>query len=67
MTWLLFSSFLYDLFIIIKKNYFAYHADNTTLYVIGNNPEEVVSKLIDLIVKLFLWFSQDKIKASLGK
>ena len=41
--------------------------DNTTLYVIGDNPEEVVPKVKDLIVRIFTWFSQDKIKATLGK
>ena len=40
---LLFNIFLYDLFSTIEGNYFTNYAVDTTLYVISNNAEEVVS------------------------
>ena len=58
---LLFNIFLCDLFLSIENNYFTNYADDTTPYVIGNNPDEVVSE------KLFNWFSQNEMKANLGK
>ena len=61
----LFSIFLCDLFLSIENNYFTNYADDTTPYVIGNNPDEVVSELIT--EKLFTWFSQNEMKANLGK
>ena len=42
---LLFNTFLCDLFLTIKGNYFTNYADDTTPYVIGNNAEEVVYEL----------------------
>ena len=36
-------------------------------YVINNNLKEMVSKLKNIIEKLFTWFSQNKIKANLRK
>ena len=54
---LLFSVFLCDLFLSIENNYFTNYADDTTPYVIGNNPDEVVSELKDITEKLFTWFS----------
>ena len=44
---LLFNIFLCDLFLSIENNYFTNYADDTTPYVIGNNPDEVVSELRD--------------------
>ena len=35
--------------------------------MVGNNPDEVVSELKDIIEKLFTWFSQNEMKANLGK
>ena len=35
--------------------------------MIGNNLEEVVSELKNIIKKLFTWFSQNEMKANLGK
>ena len=55
---LLFNIFLCDLFLSIENNYFTNYADDTTPYVIGNNPDEVVSELRDITEKLFTWFSQ---------
>ena len=51
----------------IENNYFTNYADDTTPYVIGNNLEEVVSELKNIIKKLFTWFSQNEMKANLGK
>ena len=64
---LLFNIFLCDLFLSIENNYFTNYADDTTPYVIGNNPDEVVSELKDITEKLFTWFSQNEMKAKLGK
>ena len=64
---LLFNIFLYDLFLSIENNYFTNYADDTTPYVTGNNPDEVVSELRDITEKLFTWFSENEMKANLGK
>ena len=64
---LLFNIFLSVLFLSIENNYFTNYADDTTPYVIGNNPDEVVSELKDITEKLFTWFSQNEMKANLGK
>ena len=42
---LLFNLLLSNLFLIIEGNYLTNYADDNTPYVIGNNPEEVVSEL----------------------
>ena len=55
------------MFLSIGNNYFTNCADDTTPYVIGNNPDEVVSELRDITEKLFTWFSQNEMKANLGK
>ena len=64
---LLFNIFLCDLFLSIRNNYFTNYADDTTPYMIGNNPDEVVSEHKDITEKLFTWFSQNEMKAKLGK
>ena len=64
---LLFNIFLCDLFLNIENNHFTNYADDTTPYVIGNNPDKVVSELKGIIEKLFTWFSQNEMKANLGK
>ena len=64
---LLFNIFLCGLLLSIEKNYFTNYADDTTPYLIGNNPDEVVSQLKDITEKLFTWFSQKELKANLGK
>ena len=55
------------MFLSIKNNYFTNYADDTTPYVIGNNPDEVVSEHKDITEKLFTWFSQNEMNANLGK
>ena len=64
---LLFNIFLCDLFLSIENNYFTNYADDTSPYVVGNNPDEVVPELTDITEKLFTWFSQNEMKANLGK
>ena len=64
---LLFNIFLWDLFLTTGGKYFTIYADDTTPYVIGNNAEKVVTKLKAITQKLFTWFSQNKMKASLNK
>ena len=63
----LFNIFLCDLFLTIEGNYFINYADDTTPYVIGNNAEEVVSELKAITQKLFVWFTQNELKANLNK
>ena len=63
----LINIFLCDLFLSIENNYFTHYADDTTPYVIDNNPDEVVSELTDITEKLFTWLSQNEMKANLGK
>ena len=55
------------MFLSIENNYFTNYADDTTPYVIGSNPDKVVSELKDITEKLFTWFSQNEMKANLGK
>ena len=55
------------MFLSIEKNYFTIYADDTTPYVISNNQDEMVSELRDITEKLFTWFSQNEMKANLGK
>ena len=64
---LFFNIFLCYLFLSIENNYFTNYADDTTPYVIGNNPDEVISELKDITEKLFAWLSQNEMKANLGK
>ena len=59
----LFNIFLCDLFLSTESNYFTNYVDDTTLYVIGNNTEEVVSELKTIAEKLFIWFAQNEMKA----
>ena len=63
---LLFNIFLCDLFLSIENNYFTNYADDITPYVIGNNPDKVVSELRDITEKIFTWFSQNEMKANLN-
>ena len=58
---------LYGLLASTNNSCFANYPDDTTPYVISNNPKEVVSDLRDINEKLFTWFSLNKEKASLGK
>ena len=62
-----FNIFLCDLFLSIENNYFTNYADDIPPYVIGSNPDEEVSELRDITKKLFTWFSQNEMKANLGK
>ena len=64
---LLFKIFLCNLFLTNEGNYFTKCADDTTLYVIGNNTEEVVSELKAITQKLFTWFAQNEMKANLNQ
>ena len=52
---------------MFQNNYFTNYADGATLYVIGNNPDEVVSKIKSLTQKSFTSFAENKIKANLSK
>ena len=59
--------FLCNLFLTIEGNCFTNYADDTTHYVIGNNAEEVVSKLKAITQNLYICFAQNEMKANLNK
>ena len=46
------------------KKYFKNYADDTTPHATGNNSEELIFEIEDLIQKLFPWFAQNKMKAT---
>ena len=52
---LLFNIFLCDLFLSTGSNYFTNYAVDTTPYAIGNDAEEIVSKLKTIAKKLFIF------------
>ena len=64
---LLFSTFLWDLFLSTESNYFPNYADDTTPYAIGNDAEEIVSELKTIAEKSFIWFAQNEMEANLAK
>ena len=64
---LLFNLFHCDFFLSTENNYFTNYADDATPYVIGNDAEEVVSKLKTIAEKLFIWFVQNKMKVDFDK
>ena len=63
---LVFSIYLFDLFLIMKEASFSSYADDNTLYVTFENHEDVKSLEEDSI-KLFQWFSDNQIKANHDK
>ena len=64
---LLLNIFLCDLFHEYQNNYFANSADDTTLYVVGDNTTEVLTNLSNLAQKLLTWFANNKMKANHDK
>ena len=64
---ILFNTFLCDLFLEHEECCFANYADDTTLYVVANNTEEVIENLTNLTQKLFTWFVNNQVKANHDK
>ena len=50
-----------------ESSYFTNYADDTTPCVTGNDAEEIVSVLKTIAEKLFIWFTQNEMKANLDK
>ena len=64
---LLFNTFLYDLFLIMKETNFASHVDNNAPYVTAKNLYEIIKSLEEDSIKLFQWFADKQIKANHDK
>ena len=64
---LLFNIFLRDLFSIMKETGFASYADDNTPYVTVGNLDEVIKSLQKYSIKLFQWFSDNKMNANQDK
>ena len=64
---LLFNIFLRDLFSIMKETSLASYADDNTPYVTVGNLDEVIKSLQKYSIKLFQWFSDNKMKANQDK
>ena len=62
-----FNIFLCDLFLSTESNYFTNYTDDTTLYVIGNDVEEVIPELKIIAKELFVWFAQIVMKGNFDK
>ena len=59
---LLFTIFVYELFLILKGIEFTDHADDNTSYAVKNNIRSAVKSLENTSVEIFEWFSYDQMK-----
>ena len=59
----LFNIFLCDLSLIVENIDIASYADDNTPYTTGNSIEKVIQNLGNATKALFLWFSDNQIKA----
>ena len=64
---LLFNLFLCDLFLIMENIDIASYADDNTPCTTGNSIEEVIQKLENASKTLFIWFSDNQMKANPDK
>ena len=64
---LLFDIFLCDLVFLMNETEFASYADDNTPYTSGQNTEDVIRTLESDSVRLFKWFSNNQMKANMGK
>ena len=64
---MLFSTFLGDLFLVMKENEFTSYVDDSTLYDADNTIEEVISSLRESSEKLFQWFSDNQMQGNSEK
>ena len=62
-----FNIILCDLPLSTESNYSTNYADDTTPYVIGNDPGEALSELRTIAEKLFTPFAQNEMKGNLDK
>ena len=64
---LLFNIFLCDLLFIINETDFASYADDSTLYVVGNNIKNVIINLQNVSLTLFQWSHDNQKKGKPDK
>ena len=64
---LLFNIFLCDLFFIMNEVDFASYADDNTPFFIGEDVDDVISKLQNASKTLFQWFNDNQMKANPDK
>ena len=51
----------------MNETHFASYADDSRLYVVGNNTEDVVIKLQNASLRFFQWFYDNQMKANPDK
>ena len=64
---LLFSTFVFDLFLILDNTYFVSYAVDNTPYTINQNTKFVTKSLKELSIPLLIWFKENKVKLNLDK
>ena len=64
---LLFNTFIYDLFILMDDINIANNADDSTPFVSGDTPLDVITSLENAAEKLFEWFANNHMKANHDK
>ena len=64
---LLFSTFVFDLFLILDNTYFVSYAVENTPYTINQNTKFVTKSLKELSIPLLIWFKENKVKLNLDK
>ena len=62
---LLFSTFICDMFLILKTVYFTDYAYDNTLFAIADNIEDVMQCLEEVNVNLIAWFFNNQMKLNL--
>ena len=62
---LLFSTFICDMFLILKTVYFTDYAYDNTLFAIADNIEDVMQFLEEVNVNLISWFFNNQMKLNL--
>ena len=64
---ILFSIFINNLFILVEETKVCNYADDTTIYVCGNNLKHIVSSLETDAQKLSKWFRDNNMKLNPDK
>ena len=64
---LLFNTFLFEFFLVMKETSFASYADNNTSYITAENLDEVIELSEEDSIKLFQWLSDNQMKANHNK
>ena len=64
---LLFNIFLCDFSLEYGNNYFANYADNTKIYIVDENTNEVLIRLCTLAQKIHRWLANNQTRVDHGK